>query len=107
MTTYLANTFSPLMLEAGSAHVRPIRLHEAKGYLEPMNWATVISHENTAELLTRLLGFPVEFNRVNLSVRQGDNIVVMTPAFRAEQARELTDEEIKSVPIRCFYVRVR
>ena len=104
---YLTSTFSPMMLgEAKRVRIREIQLGEAKSYLRANpEFISVVSHENTAEMLSRLLDIPIEFNRVSVQLAYCDMVVVICPQFRADQAREFTDEEISSVDVRAFVVR--
>ena len=100
----LTNTFSPLMLKHGDCKVREIREREALMLLKRDGFDSAISHEVTAELLTKRWGFPVEFNRVDLSVHRGMRIIAACPQFRADKAREFTKEEIEEAPWRFFSI---
>lgn len=102
---FLATTFSPMMIASGNAHVRPCSLREIRRRARGARSA--VGHENTARLLTELLDHPVGFNRVNLELTQGDNLLVVTPCFRVSEAREFTDAELMASNWRCFSVRIR
>jgi hypothetical protein len=103
--TYLACTFSPMMLGkgAGEAKIREIRFREAQQLLKG-GFFSVVSHLNTAKLLTKKLGVEVEFNRENVSLTHSCRVVVCTPCFRVDEAREFTDEEIELAEFRFFSV---
>jgi len=108
MTTYLATTFSPAMLgKRTKASVREISLVEAKKEMRKNDWISAVGHENTANVLTALLGCEVKFNRVNLSLAAGDNVICIIPNFRASEAREFTRAEVEAAGYRCFYIKAQ
>ena len=102
---YLTTTFSPAMLGKGiNASVREISLIDVKQNLDAINWESAVSHEITADILTALLGREVKFNRMNLTLGVGDNVVCVIPSFRASESREFTREEVEAAGYRCFYI---
>ena len=102
----LANTFTPNMLGRGStARVREIKEEEALRHLEN-GFRSVISHEVTAEFLSRRWGVTVAFNRESLSLTERCRIIVAVPQFRATVAREFSQEEVESSEWRFFSVLV-
>ena len=102
---FLSTSFSPMMLGKGSgvAKVREIRLREAKQLLKS-GFHSVVGHENTARLLTKKFGVNVKFNRETISLGHSCRVVVCTPCFRVDEAREFTDEEIECAEFRFFSV---
>jgi hypothetical protein len=106
MAIYLTATFSPMMLsERVSGYVREITLTQARDILQDP-FVSAVGHEVTAEILSVLLDRQVEYNRVNLVLKSGDQVVCVIPKFRAEQTREFTKEEVESAGVRCFQVLV-
>ena len=106
MATYLSTTFSPMMLGGGVAgYVREITLAQAQDILQD-KFTSAVGHEVTAEILSVLLDRKIEYNRVNLVLKSGDQVVCVIPRFRAEQAREFTKEEVETAGYRCFQVLV-
>lgn len=104
MARYLTNTFSPMMLSRGTkAVVVEATLEEVRGAVET-GLISAVSHAGTAEVLSVLLGTEVVFNRVNLVLRDGDEVWCVIPSFRAEVAREFTRDEIEAAGFRCFRV---
>lgn len=101
---YLGSTFSPMMLgENVEARVVEINI----GDIPPVNeLESCVSHENTARLLSSLLGETVEFRRVNVVLTHGDYMYVVIPAVRFDQAREYTTEEIRNAEWKAFLVEV-
>jgi len=115
MTTYLTNTFSPAMLQGESQAIvnplyYPTGLNEVKYVFEngfdTSRKVSAISHEVTSVVLSTLLGFPVPFNRFNLSLSRGDVVYCLIPNFRADIAREFTKEEIENAGVRIFRVAI-
>ncbi len=105
---YLTNTFSPLMLSAESvnhAKVLPISLAEAREHLS-QGVVSAISHEVTAKILSAVLHRDIVFHRMNVSLNAGDVVIAVIPSFRAEVAREFTEEEVLGAPLRCFLILV-
>ena len=104
---FLTNTFSPMMLgENGSydedgvliphkATIQEIELEDVKrGIIFGFNSA--VSHKITAEILSHILDTEVKFNRVNISLTNGDTVFCVIPKFRADIAREFTTQEINN-----------
>ena len=111
---YLATAFSPAMmahipdnlyLEATVKEVRredflaSVRAANSFGVLK-----SIVGHENTAELLSRKLGIPVEFNRETVTLGEYDVVFIAVPQIRFDGAREFTDEEVEKAPFRYFHV---
>lgn len=110
---YLTTTFSPMMMGEGrSAKVVEKTLEELKEIfqsegIKPQDFVNAVSHENTAHLLTRILGFEVPFSRVNLTLHGRDQVLACIPKFRVGETREFTDEEIASANWRFFVISVK
>jgi len=101
----LTTTFSPAMLKAGcKATVKETTLAEIKAKVKYCKSA--VGHEITAAILSALLEQRIDFNRVNLSLDNGDCLYVVIPKFRANEAREFTHEEVTAAGFRCFFVEV-
>ena len=101
---YLANTFSPSMIHDGKFSGMPISLSQAKALAADAK--SVVGHEVTAPILSALLGLPVVYNRENLAVVPGDQIVCVIPKFRADKAREFSHEEVSAAGFQAFLVEV-
>ncbi|MFW6129746.1 MAG: STIV orfB116 family protein [Atribacterota bacterium] len=102
---YLTTAFSPMMLERyGEAYVAEIDIVELKE--NAVSCQSVIGHENTAKIVSLLLGFNVGFNRDNIELKSGDFVYIIIPKFRANEAREFTEEEVVNSGFRCFKVKV-
>jgi len=107
MKTYVTNTFSPLMIGQGIAKVRPCSEKEVQSKLTKLSWESAISHEVTANYLSRRMGYEIPFRRKDLKLVHGDNVLVCCPQFRGDKAREFTQDEIKNSQWKFFWVMVR
>lgn len=103
---YLTNTFTPSMVSEG------LSFFGVEIYLENVilliegGFTSAVSHENTAEKLTTLLGIPVDFNRVNLSLEGGDTVIACIPQIRHNKAEEFRAEEVNSAEFRFFLIKI-
>lgn len=104
---FLSSTFSPMMLkENHDAVIEELTREEVLALLRTRAFVSVVGHENTARLLTRLLGVEVLFNRQTIEIGDHDQLLCCIPTFRVDIAREFTDDEIKASTWRYFIVSV-
>ncbi len=100
MTLFVANAFSLGMLQASpqplTLRVRVLSLEEVKSLLKG-GFISAVGHQGTAEILTALLGLPVETNRVAITLREGDSLLVFQLRVRLEEGRILNEEEVLSL----------
>ncbi len=95
---YLCNAFSLSMLgalppEGRTIKVRPISLEEVKSLLQE-GFESAVGHQGTADILTTLLGFPVEARRVAITLSPGDKLVVFQLLVRLPEGAVLTRDEV-------------
>ncbi len=76
--------------------VRTVSLEEVKSLLKG-GFISVVGHQATADILTALLGVEVPFNRVAITMREGDSLIVFQLKMRLEEGRILSAEEVKSL----------
>lgn len=105
---WIASAFSPMMMNANDNCLKfegiEIDLKQAQDLAVTCHSA--IGHENTAKIISALVGFSVPFNRQNLILNHGDELIVIIPNFRAAEAREFTFEEVSAAGFRCFRIYV-
>ena len=102
---YLTNTISPLMLQEGLT----LTVSELRGMpaaFRMADYTSAISHEATAALLSQKTGEEIPFNRINLRLEAGDEILAICPTFRADCAREFTEEELANCGLRVFVASI-
>jgi len=96
---YLCNSFtlsmlSPSLLEGGVlVKASPISLGEVKALLQE-GFVSAVGHESTARVLSSLLGTDVPFNRVQISVEEGDVIISFQFLVRLPEGKVLGDDEV-------------
>lgn len=75
---YLANSFSLQMLDLEKhslVEVTPLTMQEVKELLGS-DFVSAVGHQDTAGVLTTLLGVDIPFNRINVTLTPGDSLVV-------------------------------
>ena len=75
---YLANSFSLQMLDLEKhslVEVTPLTMQEVKELLDS-DFVSAVGHQDTAGVLTTLLGVDIPFNRINVTLTPGDSLVV-------------------------------
>lgn len=105
---YVANAFSLAMLSAAPAVIRidEISLDEAKRLVHAGGFISAVGHEATAEVLSKLLEADVKFNRINIKLEKGDQMIVFQLLGRLPEGKILSEEELKALPYKFFLVKV-
>jgi hypothetical protein len=70
------------------------------------NVVSAVGHKSTADLLTKLLGFEVTYNRVQVKLEKNDVALVFQLLTRLEEGRVLTEEELKNIGYKLYLVEV-
>ena len=96
---YLVNTFSLNMLQkkSGTVKTKPVELQEVKELLKEHTAISYISHQSTAQVLSRLLGQEVKANRQNLILEDGDRLLVFQLNVRPKEGQVFTEEELQDI----------
>jgi len=55
---------------------------------------SIVGHESTAKLLSKILGIDIPVNRANYTISENDMLLVFTVSERLPEGKVLTDEEI-------------
>lgn len=104
---YLTNTFSPAMLRGSYVVVTIEQIHDGDELKKLTDGAeSAISHEVTAKVLSALLGREIKFNRVNIALEKGDEVIAVIPSFRAQEAREFTEDEVRQAGFKAWRIMV-
>ncbi|MGC8597804.1 MAG: STIV orfB116 family protein [Thermocladium sp.] len=97
MVTYLGNAFSLQMLDGDAVlRVRRISDEEASNLLRN-GFTSVMGHENTARLASKLLGVIVPVNRISLKLKRGDILIVFQLITNRAPTKEFSDEEVNEL----------
>ena len=76
MAKFVANAFSLQMLGEFPATIRVVELSDAEAVEEALGAESAIGHADTAAVASSILGQAVDANRINISLDQGDAILV-------------------------------
>lgn len=95
---YLVNSFSLGMLKnkEGKFSYKQISLQEAQNLVR-QEFISAVGHQATAELMSTLLGIPVSYNRVEISLSPGDILLVLQLLVRIEEGKVLSIEDMKEL----------
>ena len=99
---YLLNAFSPSMFsdkESMAVFFQKLTVKEAKDYFNyaqerGYNIISAIGHEGTARLLSQILNHDIPFDRKQISLSRFDCGLIITLAFRPEEGRVYSYEEL-------------
>lgn len=103
---YLANAFSFSMLKLPAViYVREI---SKEAIINMQDYITsVVGHEATANLLTKILGFEVKCNRVAVTLKKDDVVYVFQLLERLPEGQVLAEEQLKNMKYKFLLVHVR
>jgi hypothetical protein len=101
MATYLSNAFSLNMLgqlpqQGRTIKVRPITLEEVKDLLKG-GFESAVGHPATAQVMSALLGVEIPPNRVAITLKPGDKLVVFQLGTRLAEGQVLSAEEVAAL----------
>ena len=92
---YIIN--SPVLTSFGSYNYSSTDVLEIKQLISNQPFTSAVGHEETATLLTRLLGVTIPFNRITLKQEVGDIFVVIKPKTRLEINKLYSDTDIENI----------
>jgi len=107
MTKYVVNAFSLSMLppSASILVVSSPTMKEVKDFLQG-EVVSAVGHAATAEIITELTGVPVPVSRASITLKPGDEVLVLQLLKRLEEGKVLSKEEIKALPVAWRKVKV-
>jgi len=70
-------------------------------------FVSAIGHEATAKIITTQLGVNVPVNRVSISLKRGDTLLVYQLLKRLEEGKVLTEQEMMQVPAKWYVVTLQ
>jgi hypothetical protein len=107
MRVFVANAFSLQMVNLpANFSAREITLDEVRDLLSKVPFESGIGHQSTAMVASKLTGVPIHYNRTQLKLEHGDQLIVLQLMVRLEEGRTLTEEEILSLPHKWVLVQV-
>ena len=72
-----------------------ISTNEAKQLVSGQNFTSAVGHEGTAQLLSKLLGISIPFNRISIYLQPGDKAVHFFLKNRLPEGQVLNEEELR------------
>lgn len=97
MVTYLGNAFCLQMLDRDAVlRVRRISGEEGRDLLRS-GFTSIMGHENTARVASKLLGVNIQINRISVKLKSGDSLIVFQLITNRAPTKELSDEEVNEL----------
>ena len=104
---YLSNAFSLGMLSGNSVlTVVELSNDQAISLLKD-GFQSAVGHQATADFIKNLTGIDIPVNRVSLSLKTGDKILVVQLQGRLPEGKVLTEDEMKQIPYKWYLVEVK
>jgi len=113
---YIANAFSLAMLREDKAGEQNALLEirdlgkdvsKVKKLIENSeNVISVVGHESTAELLSKLLEMEIKADRKSIKIRHGDGVIVFQLMQRLPEGKILSTEELQNLDFKFFLVSI-
>ncbi|MCW1309519.1 MAG: DUF1874 domain-containing protein [Candidatus Nanoarchaeia archaeon] len=101
MVIYVLNTLIvPLNFDEGNEYrvrLKKINIEEAKRLLLSEGFESAVGHEGTAQLLSKILGIPIPFNRRTVFFKRGDKGIHFFLKQRLPEGTVLTEEQLKTL----------
>mgnify|MGYP001770801272 CR=1 FL=1 len=94
---YLSNAFSLSMITMPTAILRVERISREVFCKEAEGAASAIGHEGTAAIISELCGFPVQVNRVAITLQPDDTLYVFQLLTRLPEGKVLSKEEVQQL----------
>jgi len=103
---FVSNAFSLSMLTSFPANliVKEVSINDVKEILKRHSFTSAVGHQATADVLTRLLGVQVPFNRIQIQLREGDAVIVFQLMTRLEEGKVLTEDELSKLQFKFLLV---
>jgi hypothetical protein len=76
---------------------RRVTVEEAKQIIASQPFVSAVGHEATAQLLSRLLGVTIPYNRIQIFMQPGDRALHFFLKTRLPEGRVLTEGELKQL----------
>ena len=97
---YILNT-ATLPLKEGERYIitaRQVSIEEAKDLLEKEYFTSAVGHKATAELLTKILGVEIPYNRIQIELEPGDKVLAFLLKKRLEEGKVIESiEELNQI----------
>ena len=98
----IANAFSLKMIERKLHEIiiEPISVKSIKTMLNAQPWISIVGHESTAKLFSKILGVPVPYNRCTLEWKFPDKLIVgLLNGDRLPEGKFLSDDDLVDIEV--------
>ena len=103
---YLSNAFSLSMLGTEDfVWTKEVTLSKVKELLST-SFISAVGHSATADFISAITGIEVPINRVAITLRDGDELLVLQLLARLPEGVVLSKEEVEKVPHKWYLVRL-
>jgi hypothetical protein len=106
---YLLSTgYIPVQLEKWKKVVvvqRIVSVQEAKQLLSN-GFVSAVGHQSTAEIMSQILGIPIQYSRQSVFLEPGDEAICFVLKQRPPEGRVLTAEELQQIGFYFVYAKV-
>jgi Domain of unknown function (DUF1874). len=108
MVVYLANAFSLSMIpySRSTVKIREVPVEEVKEILLSRQFVSAVGHESTAQLLSQILNISIPVNRVVITLKPSDILIVFQLLTRLPEGKILTLEELKQLKYKFYIVEL-
>ena len=95
MTLYAINT--TIVTADGSYELQTLTTEEAIALSQSEEITSCVGHESTAEIMTEILGTPIEANRIGFFPEAGDRALCFKLNSRPKEGAILTRKELEEI----------
>lgn len=95
---------SPIMPNNGKYESVPIKSGDVRFLLENNPFVSAIGHQSTADLLSKLTDVSIPVNRIAVSLKDGDVMIVFKLKTRLPEGTVLNKEELAKLEYEFSYV---
>jgi len=92
--------------DAATVRLRRITPEEARELVKKNEFVSAVGHEATAEVLSRLLGVRVPFNRAAVYMQPGDEGIHFVLRTRLPEGKVLSEEELAKLDYWLVYSKI-
>jgi len=103
---FVSNAFSLSMLTnlPANIRVREVSLEDVKEFLKENSFISAVGHQATADVMSRLLGIQIPFNRIQVTLKEGDVLIVFQLMTRLEEGKILSEQELSQLQFKFLVV---
>jgi len=106
MGLFIANAFSLNMVTAPAVvKVSEVDIETVKDFLKN-GYTSAVGHQSTADYIKVVTGIDVVANRISISLKPGDMLIVLQLLGRLPEGSVLSQDDLAKVPCKWYMVEV-